>query len=303
MKRRGFTLIEILVSVSIMMLLIGAAFTAFLELRSMTRRIQARQALCDTSRLVYARLRSECDAMVHVGAWWLRSTPTTTTLPTRPDGNVELIFLRGKTDTRDHHVGMSQQPALTDLVWTRIFWDASTSELRLSASSSKRTIRLTQDWTSPSGRNYRSAYAAFLPVPVRQAGTDPAAVLELNRIGNGDPADVGDYTDLVRNGTPIILGCTDFAIQAVLVDGTTVDATTGASTSLAGDGLPISGRDVLIQNAVTNAWQRRPRLLRMRFTIRAPESRKDPATGLDDPKELIQQTFSYTFRTSQLLPP
>lgn len=281
-RRRGFTLIEVLVSLAVVMLLVGAATAAFLQMRTLTRRIQARQALNETARMVFDRLRCECDAMVHAGAWWLRSTP---------GGAVELVFLRGKVDLLDFSIDPdgSNPTTLTDLVWTRLQWDPATRDLTLAASSPLRVVQLTRPWVSPSGRDFQGASVAFLPQAVRQAGSDPQTVLDANRIGNGDPVDLGDYGDLLANAVPLATGCTDFAIQAVLGDGSVVDASTATALALAGDGLPVDGRG--------GAWAKRPRLLRLRFTLKAPDSRIDPATGLDDPATVVEQTFTFTCRT------
>lgn len=291
---RGFTLIEVLVSLTVVMVLVGAATAAFMQLRTMTRRIQARQALCDTARVAFDRLRGDCDAMVHAGAWWLRSTS---------GGAVELVFLRGKTDmldfsssaeVREPDFGQINPITLTDLLWTRLHWDPATGELGLGSSRPLRLVQLTQGWSSPAGRDFNGAYAVFLPQGVRQSGSDPQTVLDANRIGNGDPADLGDYGDLVAGTVPLATGCTDLAMQAVLGDGSVVEVSSAVTRTLAGDGLPVDGRG--------SAAAQRPRLLRLRFTLRSPDSRVDPATGLDDPASLIQQTFSFTFRTPSLAP-
>jgi len=284
--RRGFTLLEVLVSLTVVMVLAGTATASFLQLRSLTRRVQARQALSDTARIAFDRLRGECDAMVHAGAWWLGPTA---------GGGVELVFLRGRVDMLDFSFGAEvREPAfgainptaLTDLLWTRLAWDPATRTLGLGGSSPLRMCKLAQPWRSPGGRDFQGAVAVFLPQAVRQAGTDPRTALDAHRLGNGDPGDLGDYGDLLANTVPLATGCTDLAIQAVLADGSVVDAAAG----VAGDGLPVDGRGA--------AWAKRPRLLRLRFTLQAPDSRIDPATGLDDPASVIQQTFSLTFRTA-----
>lgn len=292
--RRGFTLIEVLVSLTVVMVLAGAATASFLQLRGLTRRLQARQALNDTARIAFDRLRTDCEAMVHAGAWWLRASA---------GGGVELVFLRGRVDMLDFSSGAEvREPvfgainptALTDLLWTRLHWDPATRMLGLGSSSPQRLCKLAQPWPSPGGRDFQGAVAVFLPQAVRQAGADPRTVLDAHRLGNGDPGDLGDYGDLLANSAPLATGCIDLAIQAVLTDGRVVDASAVHALALAGDGLPVDGRGA--------AWAGRPCLLRLRFTLQAPDSRIDPTTGLDDPASVIKQTFSFTFRTPGLAP-
>jgi prepilin-type N-terminal cleavage/methylation domain-containing protein len=273
MNRLAFTLIELLISLSLMAFLLSTATYSFTQVKTMTARIQARQALHNTARIIYERLRFEIDSMHQGAAFYLRSGGAT--------GPVELVFLHGKFDTVDFRIedgyGMYVYHN-TDQLWTRWAWIPDSRRIEVSSSTTVRKFQLTQDWVR-NGINYKNQYFGFLPEPRRVAG---AAVTELdaNAFGTPSPYDYGDYTDLLRNSAPTALTCTDFRIEISLQDGTSISASTDTSSNHAING-------VLIDGSADDA--RRPRLIRLRF-------------DLTDDRLKMTETFSFTFLAPGLLP-
>lgn len=289
-EQKAFTLLEVLISFSVMMVIVAVATTAYFQLNGLTLRVQARQALFDTARIVFDRMHADAGAMVDGGAWWLRSAG-----PASPE--IELVFLRGRADPTEGATSSTDaDPVMaSDLTWTRLRWNRMAQTLSVSSNALKRVFTLGTNWSDPAGNNHVGKVFCAVPSPARQAGSSALATLStLGGFGTGDPADRSDWADLQRNEVPIATGCTDCAVQVVLGDGSVVDAVPGAALSTAWDGLPVDGRG--------GAAASRPRLIRLRFTLRAPGVRLDAATGQPDPRTLVEQTFTFSLRTPNLLP-
>jgi Tfp pilus assembly protein PilE len=288
--RQAFTLIEVLISFSVMMVIVAIATSAYFQVNAITQRVQARQALFDTARVVFDRLHADVGGMVDGGAWWLRSTGATS-----PE--IELVFLRGRSDpTEGATTSVDADPVMaSDLTWTRLRWSSAARTLSVSSNALKRVFTLGTSWIDPDGHDHLGKVFCTVPTPARQAGISAQVTLgALGTFGTGDLQDLSDYADLQRNEVPIATGCTTCTIQAVLGDGSVVEAEPGTVLAKAWDGLPVDGRGP--------AAASRPRLFRLRFTLRAPGARIDASTGLPDPRTLVEQSFSFSLRTPNLLP-
>jgi len=274
--RRGVTLIEVLISMTMMVFLLTTATVALTQVKTTTRRIQARQALHNTASIIHERLRYEFDAMMDVGALWLRSD-------TAGGGKLELIFLRGKLDHLDFQLENNAGYyafAQTDLVWTRWAYLGSTKTIEVAESTPRRLHQLTTNWIRH-GFNSQNSWFAHLPTPVRSAAENPEIVLERTAFQNGAPEDFGDYQDLLKNARAIAIHCTEMTWEMVRVNGSSVAVGTEATTTVRADGNRIDGRDAAAAAA-------RPALMRLRFT-------------LHDPMTRLEETFSFSFRTPNLL--
>lgn len=276
MRRRGFTMIELLVSMALMAFLLTTATYAFTQVKKMTARIQARQTLHNTARIVYERLRFDIDSMHQGTAFYLRSGGAA--------GPVELVFMRGKLDNGDFTIedryGFDTM-AVADHVWTRWAWVPDREQIEVSESTGpNRQFQLTSHPSVlPAWSGYLNQYFALKPYPRRLAGTGPAT-LDESSFGTGHPKDYGDYTDLVRESTPIALNCSDFSVEVILQDGSAIAASASGSSNQAINGILVDG---------SADGERRPRLVRLRFT-------------LSDARLDLQETFSFSFLAPGLLP-
>ena len=273
--RRGLTLIEILVATSLVAFLIASATAGFVQIRNLARRIDARQQLHNSARLVFERLNSELSSLMNGSAFFAIGSA---------GGTVEVVFLRGKLDNVDFMLGNAfgaEADSLTDQLWTRWHFEAAKRQLSLSASSAARTFDQDKSWVN-SGYDYNTrAKFRNLPTPQRViSGASPASTLNANAYGTGASNDIGDYTDLENNSVPILSNCTGFALEIVCEDGSTHPISATAGGSLLSDGQMIDGR-------AGAALASRPRLVRTRLEL------TDAATG-------IAESFSFSFLTPAL---
>jgi len=271
MSHRGFTLIELMVSIALLALLTTTAITVTMQAVTVTRRMQARQFMDGSARTACNRLRAEVATMHPCAAVWLNA---------KKDASVELIFLCAAPTPFDGMEsrlasGQMRRVYLTDQVWTRWYWDASA--LTLTASSSRRA-RWTRAYADPAmheGKDYwqilsgtkmaglKHSATEFdepyfstllcLPQPQRDTGlpvddattpvderNSPVALLDANNWNTQAHPEmtIGDYTDLVREAAarPQLVACTDFSIGIRSVDGSTVlaDAQNNLAWSVAG---------------------------------------------------------------------
>ena len=273
--RKAFSLIEILVSLGLLVFLLTLGTQAFVQVRTFTQRLQARQVMHASARVIVERLRSGVAGLEQVGALWLRSDDGSGTRPRR----VELVFLRGKLD---HHVIDGRYRVdVTDLVWERWRWDADTRNLTCASSSPSRIFQVQQSWAQ-GGIDYRNQWFANLPTPRRQALGGPESI-DVNAYGSGEPKDIGDYQDLLRTSVPIAMTCSALRVELVLMDGTVAAADGSTSAEHGLDGVLVDGTD-------SAAIARRPRLLRIAF-------------DLTDDRIHFTESFSFTVQAPGLLPP
>lgn len=279
-RQHGFSLVEILVSITIMAFLLLVGTQAFVQVVTMTKRIQARQELHNTARIIVERMQLDLGALQQTAALYLLSHDGS---GSEPQG-VELIFLRGKLDLTDftRHDGFGiSEPAITDLVWSRWAWQTANRTLSVAASSRTRLFKLSNDWMNGT-INYRNQYFANLPTPRRVAGAGPAT-LDANAYGTGDPNDIGDYQDLIANAIPLSTTCTGLRIELVLHNGSTITVDGSNAVAHAIDGVRVDSR-IIAANAL------RPRLVRFLIDLQHDETQ-------------LTETFSFSTQTTGLLPP
>lgn len=271
--RQGLTLIEILVATALVAFLLASATAGFMQIRNLARRIDARQQLHNSARLVFERLNWELSSLMNGSAFFVTAAA---------GGGVEMVFLRGKLDNVDFMLGSAfgaEADSLTDQVWTRWQFDPAKRQLTLAASSADRYFDQDKSWVNSGYDYFNRAKFRNLPTPQRAViGASAAATLNANAYGTGASGDIGDYTDLENNAVPIVSNCTAFAIEVVCQDGST--PTIGAATPLLSDGVMIDGR-------AGSALASRPRLVRTRIEL------TDPVTG-------VAEAFSFSFLTPAL---
>jgi len=264
---RAFTLIEILVSMALLAFLLSTATYAFSQTKKITERVQARQTLHNTARVVYERLRREIDALHQGGAFYLRSSGV---------GGVEMVFL--SAPYRLVPFGQPIDDYSVDQLWSRWHWGGPDQPLTAARSRDKRSFVLDQAW-SPNGVSYQNQHFVILSQARREAGPDPATTLNDNAFGTGHAQDRGDYDDMVDQALPLILACADLAWQVVRHDGSVISAEAGTASNHAIDGMAING----------DAGGNRPCLIRLRFTLRVAR--------LD-----LEEVFSFSFLAPGILP-
>lgn len=280
MKRtHGFTLIELMVSTAIAMFLASMCVTAFLGIRQLVRRAEARIAMYDTAQVLYTRLnQSTAQLMQHCA------------LVARCDaGAVELTFMRGKEDHWDWKL-WERKKVGSDLVWERWRWEkGATGGILYQASS--HPVRGFVQSVAGGSQKYQ-----VLPQPRRWLDpADPLATLNDNRFfrSTAVAGDMGDSTDLDNNLLPVLSQVSDLSIQLVNHDGSTDTLSTASSQTLVRQGVWMDGRvgDVLSATPTVAAYSasgiaKRPRLLRLRLTV---------TDRIADPRSDLVQTFSFSF--------
>lgn len=293
----GMTLIEVLISTALIVVLITTATTAFVQMRNLARRVEARQQLHNTARIVFERLNWEFASMAQGSAFFAIGTKAGAGTP----ASVELVFMRGKLDNLDFMIGArygADANRLTDQLWSRWAWDDGSKNLSLAGSSASRTFDCTYSGTAGTlGNKYFNKKFRNLPTPQRliKAGATPLDrlinTLDATSYWTLSPTDIGDYQDLLDRSTPIAINCPAFALEVVSQDGQThaITATGSSSTSFLCEGQPVDGRATAAAPATTPALSDRPRLLRIRFTL------NDPATE-------VSEQFSFSFLAPALAP-
>lgn len=274
-RTTGLTLVEVLVSTTLVTFLIAMATAGFMQMRNLSRRVEARQQLHNTARLYYERMSWELSCLMQGAAFFATSTT----------GSVELVFMRGKPDNTDFMLDSglgASADTLTDQLWTRWSFSTADGQLTLAANRPSRWFNMTTTWTS-GGYNFYDKKFRNLPTLQRTVvGGSAAATLNANAYGSGDLLDIGDYDDLDENCTAIAAHCTAFAVQIVCHDGSVHDVSDATNASFACDGQYVDGRG----GATVAA---RPRLIRTRIEL------ADPGTG-------VSESFSFSFLAPALSP-
>lgn len=311
-RRRGLTLIELLVATTLFAIIAATATAGVFQMRKLSARTLARQQLHSTARMVYERLDQDVSALIHTAACFVTATASTAPPGQPGNGSIEVVFLRGKYAPLDFTVDDGFGDAAsrpTDLVWTRWSFDEATGELGLGSSSQIRrfVVPAGSAWRGPAntpGFTYANAPFCNLPTPQRtirqeplaagflayldgaaQAAAQPSlqATLDANAYGTGAVDDIGDYADLVANTVPIATGMSRAAVAVVAQDGSTRTYDDGASVRSGCEGLLVDGRSAGAE------WGARPRLIRIRFDL------TDHRTG-------ASETFSFSFQAPAFLP-
>lgn len=284
--RCGLTLIEILVATSLAIFLIATATAGFLQVRALTRRVDAQLQLHNEARLIFERLQADLSTLMQGSAVFAAGQPD----------RVEWIFLRGKLDNVDFTLGSdfgANLKSRTDQVWSRVAWDVAKRRLTVATSSPERSFTINTMWGSLGSWQFSNKTFYQLPKPQRAMATAPASAgatlsaaqstLNKNNYGTGSYGDMGDYDDLLQNALPISSWCTGFSLQFILQDGTQTAVISDSSGGYyAGDGQYVDGRG-------GSQLERRPRLVRTWIQL------TEPMTG-------VVSEFSFSFLLPALSP-
>jgi hypothetical protein len=263
--RHGFTLIELMISVTLAMLMSTMAILAFFKIHNLVTRSESRVAMHSDAEIIFSSLRRQLASTMQHCALVVRSTAATTgAYPAT--GKVALIFMHGKEDSDNFEQFDSSFPynntdgrgndINSDLVWEEWSWNQATNTLSAGSSSNLRKFVVTRNYTPPGGTaDLQSTqwWQDFDNLPQPRRWLDPAHpeyTLDDNRYfppagdptyatSQASPGDVGDWSDLQNNLRPIQSQVTDFSLQVVFHDGRdvhplTVDDTTTATTVFSG---------------------------------------------------------------------
>lgn len=338
MPASAFTLIELLVAVTLIVGVAVVATTSVMQMMKLTRRLQAVQNMNAAATTVQAKLGDEVAGMHPGSAIWLRTTDNATD-PTLKD--VELVFMTAQRAPHNYR-GIpladyqSREIGYCDLVWTRWAWNASSEVLSASNSRNARWTRIFGDatrnyWKLPAAATFTSRtmsqlnsipgernlpfFSVFLsiPRPVRETGVVgavnvPNGILDRNTWNwppdpNFESAEMGDYTDLVRNARPVLRGCSALRLEVVLRDGSREVADQSTSLTWAAPGDFIDGgerRDT--SNALRFNPDDRPSLVRIAFTLREGDTPHDRDGSLPSGSD-IRPSQSYSFSMTTLQTP
>lgn len=287
---RAFTLIELLIAMSLVTLIGIGASTTLLQLHSLTRRVQALQLLHSQARIIYERFSAEVAGLQQTGACFVTCTAGTS-------GGLEVVFLGSKYDALDFTIAGAAGRYIRgtgDLVWTRWYWNGVRQELQVARSAGAREFTADVSWGPGPGMDFGTSTAKIpsnvaapspfrnLPSPQRVVAADrtPATTLDRNAYGTGSSGDLGDYAELVQRSIPIASGVTAFRCDVVAQkpsESFIGDPEAGSGAFWA-DGIRV---DSQVQAGNTD-FDRRPRILRVRFT-------------LTEPRSGVAETFTFSF--------
>lgn len=298
-RLRAFTLIEILVAVSLSMLMVSVAWNLFSQTQRVAKRAQARLQLHASAKSVFESLRRELLAMQQHCAFWLESKSS-------PQG-VELVFMTAAMDEAGYQMkGSWSNVAVADLVWSRWRWDGASRRLLSARNLTKRSWPMDQavDGVAANpllgSETLRSDIpsALFWPQPRRFTAGDAMSGLDGNRwslaTGTGTAVgagrNLGDWSDLGQRLAPVCMGVEALNIEVVLAakDGSGAPRTRHADgtfdDSFCAHGIRMdgvaSGNVTAAPAAIagfTDEIGERPTLLRLSFTLR------DAATDVSIP--------------------
>jgi prepilin-type N-terminal cleavage/methylation domain-containing protein len=284
--RRGFTLLEVLISTAIAVTMAGISVGAYVQVRKTILRSEALLAMHDRAQGIYNAFYRDLQATM----------PDCAMVVASDQGGVDLVAMRGKEDSFDFDP--STDNYCSDLVWFEWRW----KDGALSNGRSTAVRRFTANNRLVFGRvDYRGMGFVNLPQPRRWLDpAQPFATLDDNiyfpdasGASRADPLDVGDRADLLRNLAPVAGGVRDLALQCVLHDGTVETFDGSAARTLVIPGVWMDGRLAPRlsdpPDYPSSTVVKRPELLRLRFT-------------LEDPRISLSQTYSFSFALPGLTP-
>lgn len=289
--KRGFTLIEVLISVALAVMMVTMAAVALLQFERLVRRTEARLEMHNAMRYLQATAVEDSAAMIHGCALFL-SSPTS--FNGTPVPGTSLIFMRGRLHPQDFPTTMAYGAYMdesSDLTWVEWRWDQDRRELLRGENRRSRDFTLDAPWTGRDAglvtRDFRDRSFYQLPQPWREATGGADAVLNRNAWGTGHADDIGDRQDLEQRLVPIVRNVTACSFELVPDDGTAAMVADGSGpVEQRLDGTYVDGA---IPAAGIPPSAKRPVILRMRIQL------TDPATGL-------VQRFAWAFKTPGLLP-
>lgn len=293
--RKAFTLLELLMSMTLTVIVVTVATTMFIQMLTMAQRLQALQTLDATAKTTYEKLAGEVTVIHPCAALWLRSKRNTK--------DVEFVFMRSKYNRLDYIDSKTggNDIGYTDMVWSRWHWNASTEILEVSSSRTCRwtTVSNSQSrdyWKIPGGSKMGNTLSTFVSVPQLQRDTGTAAdpnspvdILNQNSWLTGEPTDIGDYRDLELNAVPLLYHCTDLTIELANLDGAVKTADGSTDLAWAVPGSYVDGQDQ------TNLLDR-PSLVRLRFTL-AAQTNNALAFSRTDPNANVSRIYSFSCST------
>ena len=295
--RSAFTLIELLISLTIGLLLVSVAFAGFRQVRKTIDRSTARLDMHQRAAVVYRGMRADLSAQMPNCAMFVRSIIDDPLTPIIEGPAVEMVFMRGKIDIDNWNWSAQwSRDNNSDMVWAQWRWDQASGTISAGANRWQRKFTNQIDWPPPSGpasNNLNGTSFTVIPLPLRAVDpSGPWSSLDLNVIRTDktkrDPEDLGDGEDLKRETRPVIRQVTACTLQLVMSDGSSLTYDGSATKSGVFEGIPMDGKFV-DTDFKKSAIARRPRLVRLRFT-------------LSDPRLDLDQSFSYSLQLPGMLP-
>jgi type II secretory pathway pseudopilin PulG len=297
--KRGFTLIEVLISLVLCMTLTVLATTAFFQVEKLVRRTESRLEMHNSLRFLQRTASEDISALINGSAVFLTSTTSTAASGDPANAVVSLVFMRGRMDPQDFPMGEEYglyMRECSDLTWVEWRWDQRRKALLRGVNQRTRQFRATKSWvgTDANGTS-RDFYNSDpnqtrrfyqLPQPWRVASGGLDTVLNRNWWGTGSPQDIGDRDDLTGQLSPVLQNVTACSIHLLLADGSEVAADGSVNSASDLDGTFVDGAVPTIAPPTA----KRPLLIRMRIEM------TDPTNGL-------VQSFSCSFQPPGLLPP
>ncbi len=300
--RPGFTMVEVLVAVSLSMLMVSVAWTLFSQTQRVAKRTQARLQLHASAKTIYESLRRDLLAMQQSCALWLESKASPT--------SIDLVFMTAPMDEAGYQMkGQWSNVAVADLVWTRWRWDGVRHRLESARNMTSRTWPIDQASDGIPSNPAAPAEvldsgissARFWPQPRRFTAGDAVsgtAGLDGNRwqlataggaaVGSG--RNLGDWSDLEQRLGPVCTGVQSCTIELVQAGKTaagavrTVHADGSADLSFCSHGIRMDGvasRNVSDAPAAITGFAdeigERPAVLRISFVL------VDAPTGISLP--------------------
>lgn len=252
MRRSGFTLIEVLMAVTIAVMVVALCTSVVFQIRRMAERAAARMAMARSSALVHGQLMQRIAA----------AAPGQALVLEWKAGRLRLLFMRGIVDVNDWEMAWDEGnndtngdysfwPTFSsDQLWE--LWEWSRDERILRSATSRPQRRFQLAGQTIGGITYADHYFAALPQPRRtlQAATwrdelnasllfpdyAPATTDRLAGRRGLVEGDVGDWSELADRLVPVLAGAssdrqvagdpttwdgvTDFALRIETVDGT-----------------------------------------------------------------------------------
>lgn len=294
----AFTMVEVLVAVSLSMLMVAAAWSLFSQTQRIARRTQARLQLHASAKNIYESLRRDLLSLQQHGALWLREDST---IP-----GFDLVFLGSAMDEAGYQMkGAWDNVAVADLVWVQWRWNSAKQRLESARNLTARTWSIDPaiDGTAVnpdplsggetlgmgSGKFERAVY---WPQPRRYTTGDLIAGLDGNQwrlqtstgglVGEG--RNRGDWGDLKSRLGPVCAHVEACTIELVKAAGGVFSVDGSANRQFCAHGVRMDGvasRNVTAPAAATVGFadeiDERPALLRISFVLR------DAATGVSMP--------------------
>ncbi len=311
--RRGFTLIEILIGISLAMLLIGTATTAFVQMRTMASRVEARMALNRRAETLYLQLDQRLSVAQQHCAFVVDGRSADVEGTVKPV--LRLLFMRASEDQNNWNWSAQNWDGdCTDLYWE--LWEYRPDEQRLYQATSP----MYWDFRAPNGMiaglgDLKEQKFRNSPSPRRRlAAPDWIASLEDNQLFPRLPRtapvstslvavdDRGDWGVLRHELRVACEGVKDLTWEVLSNDGTVRTYNAGMSGApLVADGVWMDGRSVDSSGRqpgqagwtwTSTELPARPRLVRLRLTLQ----RATAADNSTKPGSQLEQTYSFSFQ-------